>query len=448
MGTKRLFSAGVQFLVFVAAFGPAAVYADQFTSADYRILDPVMNAGGYGSSANFTLSGSLSEIANGTSTSSSFGTNASFLYFPLASTPLLSITGGDGRASLSWTASTGYLGWTAREYAVAQSTVAGGPYLYTATGSELSLLRTGLSNGTQYYFAVVAKDAFGNAIATSTESSVVPAAPSFGSGSGGGGGGGGSSGGGAGGAMVTTEAKVLFTGKAYPKGLVTLLRDGQRAATVIADDNADFQISLSGLSAGNYLFSMYAEDKAGRRSPLLSLPVATVRGETTVIGPILIAPTVEADKVEVRQGGQVVISGTSVPGALVLIAGTSRSGTVDRTKAGQDGAYAYALGTSGLDAGKRSVQSKASRGGAVSPFSQSADFIVGTKNAPSKGRVLRVRGDLNKDGRVDIVDFSIMSYWYERPLVGRMRVLEKSSLNGDGVVNMVDFSIMAFYWTG
>lgn len=430
MRTKRLFSACVPILALAAVFGPAAVYADQSTSTSYRVLDAVMNSGGYGSSANFTLSGSLSEIGNGTSTSASFGANASFLYFPLASTPSLSVTAGDGSVSLSWTASTGYLGWTAASYAVGQSTVSGGSYSYVSVGSELSSVRTGLSNGTRYYFVVVAKDAFDNAIATSGESSVIPAAP-----------------GGSGGVAVN-ETKALFKGRAYPKAAVTLLRDGEPAATAIADSNADFQISLSGLVAGNYLFSVYATDSAGRRSPLLSLPAAIVRGTTTVVGPFLLAPTASADKAEVRQGEGIVISGTSLPGAEVLIAGTSASLPVNRVKAGRDGAYAYALQTSTLLAGRQSVQAKVSQGGAVSPFSRPADFMVGTKTVLSGGRRALLRGDFNADGRVDIVDFSIMSYWYKRPLTGSIKEFEKNYLSGDGVLDLADLSIMAFYWTG
>lgn len=447
MRTKRPFSACLPLLVLAAVFGlAAAARADQFVSADYRILDPVINAGGYGSSANFTLSGSLAEIGNGTSTSSSFGTNASFLYFPLASTPSLSVTSGDGTISLSWTASTGYLGWTAAGYDIAQSTAAGGPYSYVSAGNALSAVRGGLSLGTRYYFVVVAKDAFGNAIASSTESSAFAApVPSGGSGSGGSGNGS-ASGINDGGGATVPETKVLFKGRAYPKAAVTLLRDGQQAATAIADANADFQMSVSGLTAGNYLFSIYAEDKIGRRSPTLSLPTVVMSGATTVIGPLLIAPTVGVDKSEVRQGESVVISGTSVPGAEVLIAGGS--GSVDRTKAGADGSYAYSLDTSAFRTGRISMQSKASRDGAVSPFSQPADFIVGVKTVLSKGRASPLRGDVNKDGRVDIVDFSIMSYWYKRPLAGTMREFEKNGLNGDGRIDLVDFSIMAFYWTG
>jgi hypothetical protein len=53
------------------------------------------------------------------------------------------------------------------------------------------------------------------------------------------------------------------------------------------------------------------------------------------------------------------------------------------------------------------------------------------------------RGDLNNDCKVNLIDFSIMAYWYKKP-APPMTV----DLNGDHVVSLVDFSILAYNWTG
>jgi len=52
------------------------------------------------------------------------------------------------------------------------------------------------------------------------------------------------------------------------------------------------------------------------------------------------------------------------------------------------------------------------------------------------------RGDINRDGKVNIVDFSIAAYWYKR-----LNPPTSVDINGDGAITLVDFSIMAFYWT-
>lgn len=52
------------------------------------------------------------------------------------------------------------------------------------------------------------------------------------------------------------------------------------------------------------------------------------------------------------------------------------------------------------------------------------------------------RADLNCDGAVNIIDFSILIYWFDR-----LPVPERVDLNRDGKVDIADFSVMAFYWT-
>ncbi|HZX50169.1 MAG TPA: hypothetical protein VFE94_03430 [Candidatus Paceibacterota bacterium] len=51
--------------------------------------------------------------------------------------------------------------------------------------------------------------------------------------------------------------------------------------------------------------------------------------------------------------------------------------------------------------------------------------------------------DPNNDSHVDLVDFSILLFWFERSAVPT-----HIDCNGDGKADLVDFSIMAYYWTG
>ena len=51
--------------------------------------------------------------------------------------------------------------------------------------------------------------------------------------------------------------------------------------------------------------------------------------------------------------------------------------------------------------------------------------------------------DYNGDGRVDLVDFSVLIFWFEKT-----NIPLDIDCNGDGKADIVDFSIMAYYWTG
>jgi hypothetical protein len=255
-----------------------------------------------------------------------------------------------------------------------------------------------------------------------------------------------SDGGGGGFFAPPPETAVVFSGRAYPKSTVTILKDAQIAATTIAGSDANFSVKISGLSGGNYIFSVYSEDKEGNRSSLLTFPVSVTSGATTQISGIFIAPTISVDKSEVKRGDNIAIFGQSAPKSEITISVNSEEEFFVKTPADKDGVYLYNFDTTPLEIGQHSTKSKAALDGAISSFSKTVSFNVGAKTVLAKPKFLK--GDLNADGRVNLVDFSIAAYWYKRSLSAEFKLKETERLNGDGKVDLVDFSIMAFYWTG
>jgi len=258
-----------------------------------------------------------------------------------------------------------------------------------------------------------------------------------------------SSGGGGGGsiASVTPATGVVFSGRAYPKTTVTLLKDAQVAATTIAGADANFSISVSGISGGNYIFSVYSEDNKGIRSSLLTFPVSVTSGVTTNVGGIFIAPTISVDKSEVKQGDNIVIFGQSTPASEITISISSENESFVKKTTDASGAYLVNFDTSILDMGQHDTKAKVALGGEISSFSKTVGFTVGTKNVLAQPSVQSVlKGDFNSDKRVNLIDFSILAYWFNRPLTQAATALV--DLNGDKKVNLVDFSIMAYNWTG
>lgn len=265
-----------------------------------------------------------------------------------------------------------------------------------------------------------------------TEEDAVPAAP---------GGGGGS---GSGGFTPAPVTQVIFSGRAYPGSSVTLLKDAQIIATVNADTSANFQIGLSSLSGGNYIFSVYSVDKKGLRSSLLTFSISLTAGATTKIDNIFIAPTIAVDKDTVKKGDNIAILGQSVPSADIIISVNSEEEFFVRTISDANGVYLYNFDTTVLEYGDHYTKSKASAGNiAISSFSRSINFKVGTTNISNEFSNTQLIGDVNGDLRVNLIDFSIVAFWYKRssPPI-------KVDFNNDGKVNLIDFSIMAFHWTG
>lgn len=255
--------------------------------------------------------------------------------------------------------------------------------------------------------------------------------------------------GGGGGGYVppVAETKVIFSGKAYPKSTITLLKDAQIAATTIAGADANFQISVSGLSAGNYIFSLYGEDSKGLRSSLITFPISVTQGATTNVSGIFIAPTIDVDKSEVKRGDNIAIFGQSVPNSEITISINSDEEIFAKTPADKSGVYLYNFDTSPLEIAQHFTKSKAALGPEISSFSKAVSFNVGTKTI-IKETAKCGKADLNCDKKVNLVDFSIAAYWYKRRISADFAVKEKELLNSDGKVDLVDFSIMAYYWTG
>ncbi|MES2986177.1 MAG: dockerin type I domain-containing protein [Patescibacteria group bacterium] len=240
---------------------------------------------------------------------------------------------------------------------------------------------------------------------------------------------------------------VIFSGVAYPNSTVTFLKDAQVVAVTTAADDGSFQLSLTGFSHGNYNFGTYSVDADGNRSSLFTIPVSVVSGATTNVSDIFIAPTLVIDKTQLKKGDSLTISGQSAPLSNISISIKSDSEIILNTKSDSLGMYSYQINTSLLREGLYSITTKIIREDQLmSLISRQVEFALGTKssllnavdNSECPSRI-----DRNGDCRVNIIDFFIKLYWYQKASPPKA-----VDLNNDGKVDLTDFSIMAFYWTG
>ena len=244
-------------------------------------------------------------------------------------------------------------------------------------------------------------------------------------------------GGGGGGGEAPTS--VVFKGRAYPKAFLTILRNGKVTATFLATESGSFTRTITGISGGVYTFGIFGEDTDGRKSVTLSFTVSVLGGTTTTISGIFLSPTISLTPTQIEKGGRVQIAGQVFPQSEVNIFIASEE-IVKKTTATHQGKWLYGLDTSPLSLGEHSARSKALYGeGEQSPFSQTLPFLV-----VKPGAMVCKGADLNFDGRVDIVDFSILLYfWNQKNPANRC-----ADINFDGIVNIFDFSIMMYWWTG
>lgn len=257
-------------------------------------------------------------------------------------------------------------------------------------------------------------------------------------------------GGGLGGVPMSTQAGtdvVVFKGLAYPGSIVTLLKNGVILNELPASGDGTFEIHVRDLNPGTYSFGVRAEDKDHLKSTLDLYTVYLSAGITTVVGGIFLPPTVTTDKIEVKKGDPIVLLGYSSPNADLTLSIHSPKEIVKKTIATVSGSWIFKVDSDELDMGTHEGKVRASTDTDLSLYSDPISFIVGTVNRtrPSGTSVpkTKLKSDLNNDGRVNLIDFSILAYWYKRtgfPL--------KVDLNGDNKINLTDFSILAYSWTG
>jgi hypothetical protein len=239
---------------------------------------------------------------------------------------------------------------------------------------------------------------------------------------------------GGGGFYISPETNIIFIGYAFPEANVTVMKNGAVIATFKADGIGLFEKDIGAFPSGTFMFSVFAEDREGRLSPVIAFTVPIVNEMTTKISNIFIPPTIEAVPAEVSRGENVRILGESLAQSDINVY-VDPLNSLERVKTGTDGRWSLDIKTSAFKDGNYSAKAvSTAENGRQSDFSHTVNFSVKPKKC--KG------ADLNLDGKIDLVDFSILLYFWNQEKPGN----RCADINSDGIVNIIDFSIMMYYW--
>jgi hypothetical protein len=198
--------------------------------------------------------------------------------------------------------------------------------------------------------------------------------------------------------------------------------------------------SLQELYSPNVLYTLYAIDKAGGRSIILNYPIVVKKGYVTQVSGIRFAPTISADKVEVKKDGNITIFGYALPNVPIdLVIGGIKDQTFNIVSK-NDGKYQTTLTLTDFIKGNYNIHVNYKNDKRISKVIQ---FTIGDVNILSADLSTNIPGDCNADQVINLIDFSVMAFWY-----GKDNPPRCVDTNSDNVINLIDFSILAFYWTG
>jgi len=234
-------------------------------------------------------------------------------------------------------------------------------------------------------------------------------------------------------------SNINFAGLAPPQSTVTVLKDGVYATQSQTNSIGAFTASLTGLERGVYTFLIYATDSASRKSASVASTLTLGQGTSNSISSLLVPPTIELSSEALEVAADVRVFGAGLRGSTIELAlrtSGEKKYTTTIASTSANGAWEITVPSKDLSRGTQTLRASGLIGGRASGNSTEVTLTVGGVTASSG-----VTGDINGDGKVNLVDFSIF-------LLNWNTSNEESDFNDDGTVNLADFSILLFNWTG
>lgn len=246
------------------------------------------------------------------------------------------------------------------------------------------------------------------------------------------------------------SSTISFSGISSPRSRIIILKDGQIFNTLYASESGAFQVTINNQALGVYNFGLYYEDPSGNLSNITPFQIRIVDQTPVIFRNIILPPTIKISPNQVYVNSQISIEGYTAPNSIVYLSNSQNTNSLISAVSDVNGRYAATYTTTNIGGNFYLRAKTVSSVGYESIFSRNAFFSVFTIDAeipplPDKQIpvVFPVCVDSNRNNRVNLVDFSIMLYWYEKP-----NPPNTVDCNGDKIVNLVDFSVLMYYWTG
>jgi cysteine-rich repeat protein len=236
------------------------------------------------------------------------------------------------------------------------------------------------------------------------------------------------------------DTEVTLQGKGYPNVTINILLDGDAVGTVRTNSQGDFLFSLT-TDPGASSFSFWANDINGVRSSTFTTTFDVTQGAVTNVNGILLPPTIRTLTPQVNPGAMVTFDGQTAPNVTVEVVIDSNAKTLTTTS-DASGRWSVTLDTTGMRAATHTAKARFLQTGTArreSAYGSVLQLFVGVEGKPTSN------ADLNRDGKVNLIDFSILVFWWGTP-GGNSN--PPADINGNAKVGLEDFSILLFNWTG
>jgi hypothetical protein len=229
---------------------------------------------------------------------------------------------------------------------------------------------------------------------------------------------------------------IIVAGLAAPQMSITLLKDGQRVGSGVVKPNGEFQITVSGMASGMYTMQVVGETVTGEYIRSKTFPIRVVADSTTKVSYVYLPAIGSVSETDVEY----VVRGMSLPLSTVTI-WQGDTALPYSASVGIDGMYEIRIPKTVFPA-PTTVTIMTERD-TIKTTSES--FVIATKEeAPvTAADDCSLPFDITGDCRANVIDFVIARSWFLKQVQD-----DSFDYNKDGKLDLVDFSIMAFHWTG
>lgn len=245
-----------------------------------------------------------------------------------------------------------------------------------------------------------------------------------------------------------TSSMINITGKTIPNSQIKIFKDGNVLIYTKSDNNGDFSQDIYGFFHGNYSFGLSTKAKDDSTTDIINFNVELKPGNYVSVSTIFVAPTIKInDKNNTKDN--ISIEGYGLANSKVEINLFSQKEKQEKQKilidTDKNGYYKYLLNIQNLIEGEYKIFSKNIFEDEFVGVSKNS-YILIEKNVDENFNTEiyknKIRCDLNDDHKVNLIDFSILLfYWLRSDYI-------EGDFNLDNIVDIKDFSIMAYNWTG
>ncbi len=262
-------------------------------------------------------------------------------------------------------------------------------------------------------------------------------------GSGGGGSSGGGGGGGGGSEKEMGDTEVHITGRAYPSRTINFILDSDNIGTAQSNGSGIFTFNTQA-SPGTATLGIWATDIAGTKSVTLNTTFDVTQGAVTNLNDLVLPPSIKVSTANFNPGQVITVSGQAVPNAKIdLYIDRNSTTPVATGQAGSNGVWSIQYDTARLSNNEHTIRARSVTGtGALtvqSGFSSTVQLFAGVNGKAA------TPSDLSRDGKINLVDFSILIFWWG---TAGGDSNPPADINGNAKVGLEDFSILLFNWTG